>query len=490
MYRQIPVANRICAEKWKERDRKLHKKRLRDMKSEVDNAPPPLYIHLVQNLKKAQIEEDRYVQIERQNRLLLEKMAHIMHKRSSYVVEEPKYRRSLNAEHRRRELIRISSENQQILNRIRTSKPYYNTSNWEADWAKQQHILRNICQYPPVIGVDDLDEEGAASLMSNDDFRRQLEEGEGELDSLDDITEETSRLNTADESYDPDARPKKGGKIAASTTSRHHKLGIRVLEARKIEPIRGVAHVSVAITHGGTTMETAPVEYDRSPIFDEVLVWSMNDRHTAPTQLIMKVRYHLKDGRVEEGDPTHLTLKSLGLQPGITADKWIYLDDSDDNSAKLHLKITFKESQRALKVARPKQQVNPRQTSPVKKSGPRVPGTLKIRLVDATGLDIDEDAGDICCVAVLLDQEVMTQTATDPGNPTWEEDFDLHVVDAKKQAVTLFLVDKATQPASKLGKASLALASLDPNGEESTHSLPLSTTGEINVKVTLNVDPQ
>jgi hypothetical protein len=44
----------------------------------VDNKPPKTYVHLQVKLKKLQIEEERLAVVERDNRVLLEKMTHIM----------------------------------------------------------------------------------------------------------------------------------------------------------------------------------------------------------------------------------------------------------------------------------------------------------------------------------------------------------------------------------------------------------------------------
>ena len=47
----------------------------------IDNGPPETYIHLHLKLKKLQMEEERRSTIQRDNRILLEKMAHIMRTR-------------------------------------------------------------------------------------------------------------------------------------------------------------------------------------------------------------------------------------------------------------------------------------------------------------------------------------------------------------------------------------------------------------------------
>ena len=47
----------------------------------LDNKPPQTYMHLHLKLKKLQVEEERLATIERDNRILLEKMYNIMRTR-------------------------------------------------------------------------------------------------------------------------------------------------------------------------------------------------------------------------------------------------------------------------------------------------------------------------------------------------------------------------------------------------------------------------
>ena len=47
----------------------------------IDTKPPETYMHLHLKLKKLQMEEERQATVERDNRILLEKMAHIMRTR-------------------------------------------------------------------------------------------------------------------------------------------------------------------------------------------------------------------------------------------------------------------------------------------------------------------------------------------------------------------------------------------------------------------------
>ena len=98
---------------------------------------------------------DRYTEIERENRILLEKMTNIMQNRGAY--SAPYQKKSLNREHRKRELLRITLENQvsfdsvtvqAILRRLQDKTSNYSVARWEDEAVGRQRILTNICEYP------------------------------------------------------------------------------------------------------------------------------------------------------------------------------------------------------------------------------------------------------------------------------------------------------------------------------------------------------
>lgn len=145
----MPTSNKRLDDKWQTKLRALHKQRLKHVKSGVDNKAPPKYLHLVQNLKKQQVDEERYSAIERENYLLLDKMSHIMTHAQTVDLRAPAPElKSLNKDHRKKELMRITEENQQILRRIQHKEPYYSSAMWYDDSVKQEAYLRNICEYP------------------------------------------------------------------------------------------------------------------------------------------------------------------------------------------------------------------------------------------------------------------------------------------------------------------------------------------------------
>merc|ERR1712202_44221 len=83
-------------------------------------------------LKKLQLEEERMSTIERDNRLLLEKMSQIIRTRGRVDNRNYYSYKSLNHEKRQRELARVTREHQKL----------------EADWKKHEQMMDNIARYP------------------------------------------------------------------------------------------------------------------------------------------------------------------------------------------------------------------------------------------------------------------------------------------------------------------------------------------------------
>ena len=55
-----------------------HRQKLKEMKCSIDNAPPKRHSHLHKNLKKEQLMEERFAEIELENTVLLAKLSKIL----------------------------------------------------------------------------------------------------------------------------------------------------------------------------------------------------------------------------------------------------------------------------------------------------------------------------------------------------------------------------------------------------------------------------
>ena len=154
MYRAHRRGNQVAARKYDEYCQRLHQKRLRTIKAAIDNKAPKRPSHLRKNLKREQMMEERYATIERENRLLLEKMSAIMqggHGIDNKLRKPKNVGSSMNKSYRKRELQRITQENQAILRRIQACEPSLNRAVWEEDRRQNEKWLRNICENPFVL---------------------------------------------------------------------------------------------------------------------------------------------------------------------------------------------------------------------------------------------------------------------------------------------------------------------------------------------------
>ncbi|XP_071509302.1 sperm axonemal maintenance protein CFAP97D1-like [Diadema antillarum] len=144
----LPCHNRLLQQRWDQKYYDEHRQKVKEAKSMVDTKPPTTYVHLHLKLKKLQLEEERLAVIERDNRILLEKMSVIMRTRGRVDNRNNYIHRSLNREKRQRELLRVTRENQEILKRILAREPEYNHLEWDRQWEENETFMDNISRYP------------------------------------------------------------------------------------------------------------------------------------------------------------------------------------------------------------------------------------------------------------------------------------------------------------------------------------------------------
>ena len=54
----------------------------------------------------------------------------------------------MNREARKRELMKITQENQNILKRLQDRKPVYNVNQWAKEDQHRQRMVHNLCEFP------------------------------------------------------------------------------------------------------------------------------------------------------------------------------------------------------------------------------------------------------------------------------------------------------------------------------------------------------
>jgi len=96
--------------------------------------------------------EERYTEIDRENRILLKKMTDIAkHQHIPQLSARQPGPQSLNREARKKELLRITKDNQSILKRIQQAQPVYNHVELEGTHRRNLSYLKNCSEFPLVL---------------------------------------------------------------------------------------------------------------------------------------------------------------------------------------------------------------------------------------------------------------------------------------------------------------------------------------------------
>lgn len=218
MYRSyqsvLPTHNKLLQKRWDNTYYTEHRRKVRDAAPMVDTKAPPTYMHLHLKLKKLQLEEERLATIERDNRILLEKMSYIMRTKGRVDNRNNYEYKSLNREKRQRELLRVTKENQAILYRINMRRPEYSHQKWQDDWEENQKFMDNISHYPSEWWVR---EQNATPRGRIDGAQGEEEEEDTERTEEDtqSATKETSSKDTTQDDEDKRAKDEAEKKEAA-----------------------------------------------------------------------------------------------------------------------------------------------------------------------------------------------------------------------------------------------------------------------------------
>lgn len=153
---QQPV-NKHLQKIWDSKLQELHQEKLKSIKSRLDFKKPSRYSHLEKNAKKEQQLEgnkkiDRYTEIERENRILLEKMSKIMATRSKSS-SKIKKNLSVRQNERKRTSSKILKDNSFLVKRLQNQSSVYSQSKFEEDRKQQECLLHRISEFPYTLGT-------------------------------------------------------------------------------------------------------------------------------------------------------------------------------------------------------------------------------------------------------------------------------------------------------------------------------------------------
>ncbi|KAJ3154225.1 hypothetical protein HDU89_008291 [Geranomyces variabilis] len=146
-----PTTNKLVGVKWDAANRRIHARRLNNIKSTIDTSAPKTYSHLEYKKKTLQLAMERQAQIDRDNDILLEKMASIMkmeQQQQEQITTPMRFAHSLHASKRARDCAQIDKDNLAILHRLETRESFYPHADHLAFRHQSLHYLTNIATYP------------------------------------------------------------------------------------------------------------------------------------------------------------------------------------------------------------------------------------------------------------------------------------------------------------------------------------------------------
>ncbi|KAJ3226724.1 hypothetical protein HK099_004334 [Clydaea vesicula] len=150
-----PVSNKLLALKWENRVKEIHKKHLKIVGPTIDNSAPPVFPHLESREKKMQKEFERLSIIQRNNEILLKRIAFQMTTPNEHSYSVNVYRDNCiageilkHSPKNNNQKEKIEAQNLAFYQRLEERSPNYNRNDWERNRRSNLAYLVNISKYP------------------------------------------------------------------------------------------------------------------------------------------------------------------------------------------------------------------------------------------------------------------------------------------------------------------------------------------------------
>jgi ElaB/YqjD/DUF883 family membrane-anchored ribosome-binding protein len=152
MNRNRPYLNRFTKQKELELTDIYHDLNMRDIKPITTRLMEHSDTFTINNSKREMIREVRDIEIERENKLLLNKIERVMTKKGNYSVTRTKSvnskaNKSLNDFIRRKQLESIETENKRFLMRLQNRKATVDTLKLRKDWEDNKSVIKRMTNY-------------------------------------------------------------------------------------------------------------------------------------------------------------------------------------------------------------------------------------------------------------------------------------------------------------------------------------------------------
>lgn len=136
----FPVANKILYKYEQDRAYRLHRQKVNASRPTVKNKQPKKYPHLILQLKKIQLEEERQAEVDHENRLLLQKMSKIMKEPALVDSWNEYHTKSLNLPQREKQLREIQMENIGLAKRLEHTRPVIRSDELEGEYQQKKYL--------------------------------------------------------------------------------------------------------------------------------------------------------------------------------------------------------------------------------------------------------------------------------------------------------------------------------------------------------------
>ncbi|XP_056272703.1 uncharacterized protein CFAP97D2 [Pseudoliparis swirei] len=145
-----PVTNRYLQQRWDQQDYENHRRKVSSSLPVVDMKGKRTPDHVQLKLKKLQLQDERLSVIDRDNRLLASKLAHIVCSKGlvDHQNQNQNHLRSLNADKRREELLLVSRQNEAIYQRITSRQSEHRRQVWWEDWERTRRHRDQLSRFP------------------------------------------------------------------------------------------------------------------------------------------------------------------------------------------------------------------------------------------------------------------------------------------------------------------------------------------------------
>ncbi|XP_031564848.1 uncharacterized protein LOC116300181 [Actinia tenebrosa] len=173
-YGGFPPASKYLDKIWHDQNHKKHKKRLKNVKGQLDLTPPRNNMHLQIQLNKLHMEQERQAAIDKQNLVIIEKLTEIKKSpgRIDHINKTWKPSNDRMKRFRARRQRRIEQENRLMEERLKKVQSYYDTDDWEKDYKKHLYyisMMENTTKDYDSVEYKDIEPEKSSEGNSDED---------------------------------------------------------------------------------------------------------------------------------------------------------------------------------------------------------------------------------------------------------------------------------------------------------------------------------